>query len=136
MPPRGTLYGSQLPETRGTVQRFMLTRMSELDGIILADGTEPGCASTGGMNEPSRQKKVASSRDASQTEFPSIPHRNIALLISGPQRRSSNRLGVGGVKKPVPLRTHRRKWHASVTPVAAARAASGRANQQRNIPVR
>jgi hypothetical protein len=58
----------------------------------------------------------------SQTEFPSIPHRNIALLISGPQRRSSNRLGVGGVRKPMPkpLRTHSRKWHASVTPAAAA----------------
>src|SRR5205807_9560779 len=39
-PPGGTLYASQLPETRGTVQRFMLTPIGELDGVILADGTE------------------------------------------------------------------------------------------------
>ena len=31
---------SQLPETRGTVQRFTLTPIGELDGLILADGTE------------------------------------------------------------------------------------------------
>jgi hypothetical protein len=31
---------SQLPETRGTVQRFTLTPIGELDGVILADGTE------------------------------------------------------------------------------------------------
>jgi len=51
MPPRGTLYGSQLPGTRGTVQRFMLTRMSELDGIILADGTEPAVLRFDGWDE-------------------------------------------------------------------------------------
>ena len=30
----------QLPETRGTVERFTLTPIGELDGVILADGTE------------------------------------------------------------------------------------------------
>jgi hypothetical protein len=30
----------QLPETRGTVQRFTLTPMGELDGFLLTDGTE------------------------------------------------------------------------------------------------
>jgi hypothetical protein len=39
-PPAGTSYASQLPETRGTVQRFTLTPIGEIDGVILADGTE------------------------------------------------------------------------------------------------
>jgi hypothetical protein len=39
-PPAVTSYASQLPETRGRVQRFTLTSIGELDGIILADGTE------------------------------------------------------------------------------------------------
>jgi hypothetical protein len=39
-PPAGTSYTNQLPETRGTVQRFTLTPIGELDGVILADGTE------------------------------------------------------------------------------------------------
>jgi hypothetical protein len=39
-PPAGTYYANQLPETRGTVQRFTLTPIGELDGFILADGTE------------------------------------------------------------------------------------------------
>src|SRR5207247_3414385 len=30
----------QLPETRGTVQRFTLTPRGDLDGFLLADGTE------------------------------------------------------------------------------------------------
>lgn len=39
-PPAGTSYANQLPETRGAVQRFTLTPIGELDGVILADGTE------------------------------------------------------------------------------------------------
>jgi hypothetical protein len=39
-PPPGTAYGNLLPETRGTVQRFTLTPIGELDGVILTDGTE------------------------------------------------------------------------------------------------
>ena len=39
-PPAGTSYANLLPETRGTVQRFTLTPIGELDGVILADGTE------------------------------------------------------------------------------------------------
>jgi len=35
-----TSYAGQLAETRGTVQRFTLTPIGELDGVILADGTE------------------------------------------------------------------------------------------------
>jgi len=46
--PAGTLPTSaipaydlqQLPETRGTVQRFTLTARGDLDGFVLADGTE------------------------------------------------------------------------------------------------
>lgn len=38
---RGSAYeGQQLPETRGTVQRFTLTPIGELDGFLLADGTQ------------------------------------------------------------------------------------------------
>ena len=39
-PPLGTLYTNQVAELRGTVQRFTLTPSGELDGVILADGTE------------------------------------------------------------------------------------------------
>src|SRR5260370_35847587 len=39
-PPPATYYAGQLPETRGTVQRFTLTPIGEIDGVILADGTE------------------------------------------------------------------------------------------------
>jgi hypothetical protein len=41
-PPAGpTTYDVQrLPETRGTVQRFTLTPRGELDGFVLADGTD------------------------------------------------------------------------------------------------
>ena len=39
-PSAGTSYANQLPETRGSVQRFTLTPIGELDGVILADGTE------------------------------------------------------------------------------------------------
>jgi hypothetical protein len=39
-PPAGSYYSNQLPETRGTVQRFTLTPIGELDGVILTDGTE------------------------------------------------------------------------------------------------
>ena len=39
-PPAATLYTNQLPETRGTVQRFVLTPIGELEGVILADGTQ------------------------------------------------------------------------------------------------
>jgi hypothetical protein len=39
-PPAGTSYAGQLPETRGTVQRFTLTPIGEIDGVILADDTE------------------------------------------------------------------------------------------------
>jgi hypothetical protein len=39
-PPVGNYYAGQLPETPGTVQRFTLTPIGELDGVILADGTE------------------------------------------------------------------------------------------------
>jgi hypothetical protein len=41
-PPVGapTVDAQQVPETRGTVQRFTLTPRGELDGFLLADGTE------------------------------------------------------------------------------------------------
>jgi hypothetical protein len=41
-PPPGApaFDAQQLPETRGTVQRFTLTPRGELDGFLLADGTE------------------------------------------------------------------------------------------------
>jgi hypothetical protein len=39
-PPAGGYYSNQLLETRGTVQRFTLTPIGELDGVILTDGTE------------------------------------------------------------------------------------------------
>jgi hypothetical protein len=39
-PPAGTSYANLLPQTQGTVQRFTLTTIGELDGVILADGTE------------------------------------------------------------------------------------------------
>jgi hypothetical protein len=39
-PAGGTYYPNQLPETQGTVQRFTLTPIGELDGVILTDGTE------------------------------------------------------------------------------------------------
>jgi len=38
--PVGTYSAYQSPETRGTVQHFTLTPMGEIDGVILADGTE------------------------------------------------------------------------------------------------
>jgi len=40
-PPGAPAYNTQqLPETRGTVQRFTLTPRGELDGFLLTDGTE------------------------------------------------------------------------------------------------
>jgi hypothetical protein len=39
-PAAGIYYSNQLPETQGTVQRFTLTPIGELDGVILTDGTE------------------------------------------------------------------------------------------------
>ncbi len=39
-PPPGTYNPAQLPQTQGTVQRFTLTPIGEIDGVILADGTE------------------------------------------------------------------------------------------------
>lgn len=39
-PAAGTYYSNQLPETQGTVQRFTLTPIGELDGVILTDGTQ------------------------------------------------------------------------------------------------
>ena len=39
-PPAGSYYSNQLLETRGTVQRFTLTPIGELDGVILTDDTE------------------------------------------------------------------------------------------------
>src|SRR5205085_8595246 len=41
-PPPGTsIYDlQQLPETRGTVQRFTLTPRGDLDGFLLTDGTD------------------------------------------------------------------------------------------------
>ena len=39
-PPAGSDYSNQLLETRGTVQRFTLTPIGELDGVILTDDTE------------------------------------------------------------------------------------------------
>jgi hypothetical protein len=41
-PPAGAAYNvqQQLPETRGTVQRFTLTPRGDLDGFVLADGTD------------------------------------------------------------------------------------------------
>jgi hypothetical protein len=40
-PPGGPTYDlQQLPETRGTVQRFTLTPRGDLDGFVLADGTD------------------------------------------------------------------------------------------------
>ena len=40
-PPGAPAYDAQqLPETRGTVQRFTLTPRGELDGFLLTDGTE------------------------------------------------------------------------------------------------
>lgn len=39
-PRAGMSYSNQQTETRGTVQRFTLTPIGEIDGIILADGTE------------------------------------------------------------------------------------------------
>jgi hypothetical protein len=38
--PAGTYNAYQSPETRGTVQHFTLTPIGEIDGVILADGTE------------------------------------------------------------------------------------------------
>ena len=38
--PAATYRERQLPETQGTVQRFTLTPVGEIDGLILADGTE------------------------------------------------------------------------------------------------
>src|SRR5947208_12696731 len=38
--PAAGAYSNQLPETQVTVQRFTLTPIGELDGVILADGTE------------------------------------------------------------------------------------------------
>jgi hypothetical protein len=39
--PRGPAYNlQQLPETRGTIQRFTLTPRGDLDGFLLADGTQ------------------------------------------------------------------------------------------------
>ncbi|SAK98831.1 hypothetical protein AWB80_07579 [Caballeronia pedi] len=40
VPAPGTVDPNQLPETRGTVQRFTLTPIGEIDGVILTDGTE------------------------------------------------------------------------------------------------
>ncbi len=42
-PPPPRAYSNQSSETRGIVQRFMLTPIGELDGLILADGTEVHC---------------------------------------------------------------------------------------------
>ena len=39
-PAGGTSYPNQLSETRGVAQRFTLTPIGEIDGVILADGTE------------------------------------------------------------------------------------------------
>jgi len=39
-PPPATYDQNQLPEARGTVQRFTLTPIGELDGVILTDGTQ------------------------------------------------------------------------------------------------
>ncbi|MGB6175867.1 MAG: hypothetical protein WBF43_05930 [Methylocella sp.] len=39
-PPAASYYSNQLPETPGTVRRFTLTPIGELDGVILTDGTE------------------------------------------------------------------------------------------------
>jgi hypothetical protein len=41
-PPGGATFGQQqqLPETLGTVQRFTLTPRGDLDGFVLADGTD------------------------------------------------------------------------------------------------
>jgi hypothetical protein len=40
-PPDGATFSQQqLPETRGTVQRFTLTPRGDLDGFVLADGTD------------------------------------------------------------------------------------------------
>jgi hypothetical protein len=39
-PPAAGWYGTALPETRGIVERFTLTPIGELDGVMLADGTE------------------------------------------------------------------------------------------------
>jgi len=40
-PPGGATYDlQQLPETRGTVQHFTLTPRGDLDGFVLADGTD------------------------------------------------------------------------------------------------
>lgn len=39
-PPAATYDVRQLPETRGTVQRFTLTPRGELDGFVLTDGTD------------------------------------------------------------------------------------------------
>src|SRR5437016_3434080 len=38
--PAAGAYSNQLPETQGTVQRFTLTPIGELDGVILTNGTE------------------------------------------------------------------------------------------------
>jgi hypothetical protein len=39
-PPGSPSYANQLSETRGLAQQFTLTPIGEIDGIILADGTE------------------------------------------------------------------------------------------------
>src|SRR5882724_10475567 len=39
-PAPGTYYSNQSPEAQGTVQRFTLTSIGELDGVILTDGNE------------------------------------------------------------------------------------------------
>ena|SRR5947209_5823329 len=51
-PPGGTSYPNQLSETRGVAQRFTLTPIGEIDGVILADGTEvhlPSCGAAASL---------------------------------------------------------------------------------------